>query len=60
MEPKKFGIKYKCPLCKDLIKFPTCPNADKDKIEALTHRIYTIQANEKRPCWRCLFKHNKK
>lgn len=53
MKNEKWGIRYKCPICGILIKFPTTPNVDTNKHEALAHAIYSCLARDKGPCWRC-------
>ena len=50
---QQFGIKYSCPTCHKIIKFPTCPNADTNRFEALAHAIYTALANDNYPCSFC-------
>jgi len=44
-----FTQKYyqtRCPKCQKMIRFPLCPNAEKDNSEKLAFNLYTIMLNE--------------
>ena len=55
-QEQEWGIRYNCPKCNKIIKFPSCPNYETSREEQVAHMIYSECANMKRPCWNCELK----
>lgn len=50
---KERFIEVNCPRCKHLIRYPTTPNLETDRVEALVSGIYACAIKDNRLCWRC-------